>query len=81
MYKIIAFSLDGEYITEGEFKTIESAWNRVNDWGSRWIFYPIPCIIKNKTIVSGCDNFEFLNRKRIKTAQAIIKQEDFSFLY
>lgn len=40
MYKAIAFAPDGAFITEGEFKTIEQAWNRINDWGSRWYFYP-----------------------------------------
>lgn len=33
---------DGEFITEGrEFPAIESAWNRNENMGSRWIFYPI----------------------------------------
>lgn len=33
-------SFDGDYVTEGEFQSSNEAWNRSNDMGSRWFFYP-----------------------------------------
>ena len=68
-YKAIAFASDGEYITEGEFKTVEEAWERINDWGSRWIFYPFTGVVKNKRVVSFCDALPELSNKNIKTIQ------------
>ena len=36
---------DGEYVTEGrDFPDTDTAWQRVNDMGSRWFFYPIPVV-------------------------------------
>lgn len=83
MYKAIAFSLDGEYITEGEYKTIDEVRDLINNWGSRWIFYPITGVVKNKRVVSMCDNFTQLQNKNINTIQKIIKknQESFSQLF
>jgi len=50
---------DAEYVTEGiNFPTVESAWKRADDMGSRWIFYPIHVVTTNgsmsrKTIIRG----------------------------
>ena len=74
MYHAIAFAFDGESIQEGEFKTVQEAWNRINDWGSRWIFYPITGVIKNARVVSMCDGFEFLQNKNKKTVKTYIAQ-------
>ena len=74
-YKAIAFALDGKYITEGEFKTIEEAWNRINDWGSRWIFFPIPAVIKGNTIVDSCDILPEWKNKRIKTISKMLEKD------
>lgn len=35
---------DGAAIREGEFPSVESAWNRAQDMGSRWFFYPVSII-------------------------------------
>ena len=41
-YALRCLAPDGEYITErDDFPTIETAWNRANDMGSRWFFYPV----------------------------------------
>ena len=69
-YKAIAFSTDGEYITEGSFESINDAWDRINDWGSRWIFYPFTGVLKNKRVVQMCNGLEYLSNKNIKTIQA-----------
>lgn len=76
-YQAIAFALDGDYITEGNFETIDQAWERINDWGSRWVFYPLTGVVKNKRVVSFCDILPSLSNKDIKTVQKkIIKYQD-----
>jgi hypothetical protein len=36
---------DGESVTErNDFPSVESAWQRAEDMGSRWIFYPISIV-------------------------------------
>ena len=45
-----------DYVRGGEFNTNEEALDRMNNIGSRWIFYPNACIIEdlgNKRIVTG----------------------------
>jgi len=66
-YRAIAFAPDGEYITEGEFKTVDEAWATIADWGSRWIFYPFTGVVKNKRVLSICEELIFLSNKDIKT--------------
>lgn len=73
-YETIAFSPEGEYITEGEFESKDEAWERINDWGSRWIFYPITGVLKNKRVVEMCDGLEFLSNKDIKTIQKYLRR-------
>jgi hypothetical protein len=40
-----------EYVKEGEFDTYESAIDRMNNIGSRWIFYPNACIIEGEKVI------------------------------
>lgn len=77
MYKIIAFAPDGDYIIEGEFENVPDAWNRVNEWGSRWFFYPITGVLKNKRVVSMCDGYKFAENKTIKTVSQLIQESPF----
>jgi len=82
MYKSIHFATDGNFVTDNERETVEEVWQAVNDMGSRWFFYPIPCVIKSGAnlkrgrIISPCAGFDFLQNKSIKTAQKYIKNED-----
>ena len=43
-YTLRCIAPDGAFVTEGEFATIQDAWNRAFDMGSRWFFYPIPIV-------------------------------------
>lgn len=52
MYQLICLSIDGDYVTEGQFATVEDAWKRNDDMGSRWVFYPLRVVIKTVKIVS-----------------------------
>ena len=73
MYTLRCFALDGDSITEGKFKTIEEAWKRSEDMGSRWIFYPIHTVATDTTIVDAGYFLDFMKRKRIKTFSQFVK--------
>lgn len=67
-YQLICMSLDGDYVTEGrDFETIESAWGRFDDMGSRWYFYPFPFVMSasGKTVVDTPELLQHLKRKRL----------------
>ena len=55
-----------DYVREGEFNTKEEALDRMNNVGSRWIFYPNACIIEDlgdKRILIGiymADGFSYI---------------------
>lgn len=65
---------DGERIVEGFFDSVESAWKRANDMGSRWFFYPVSIVCgsayRNPRIVAVPDGMspEWVGRA-IKTLQ------------
>lgn len=40
-FRLICMAPDGAFVREGEHKTVSDAWNRFNDMGSRWVFYPV----------------------------------------
>lgn len=50
MYQALLISIDGQdTVTDyGESKTKEQVWAKHEDAGSRWFFYPIALIIKDK---------------------------------
>jgi hypothetical protein len=60
-YTAIFFALDGQFVTEGEFDSIEEAWDYINNSGSRWFFYPYPYIkeLNGNKIVDSCDWYNF----------------------
>ena len=68
-YRLICMSFDGEYITEGRFSTVNDAWERSDDMGNRWFFYPFHFVVTEKTIINSPDRMEFCNRKRITTVE------------
>jgi len=59
--KLICMAFDGRYVTEGEFDSVEQAWQRSDDMGSRWDFYPFHFV----TTASG---------KTIKDAPGILRE-------
>lgn len=42
-----------DYVREGDFVTFRQAVDRMNNIGSRWIFYPNACIIDDQSEVVG----------------------------
>ena len=62
-------SFDGSYVTEGrDFESVQAAWNRSEDMGSRWYFYPFHFVTteSGKTIVSAPEPMSHLTRCRVK---------------
>ena len=78
MTKLVCIAPDGEFVTEGAFQTTEDAWNRSEDMGSRWFFYPIHVVTgdKGKRIVDVPDG---MGRgwigKELKTLRKVIATE------
>jgi hypothetical protein len=66
-YKLIVMGFDGEYQTEGEFNSVSEAWDRSNDMGSRWYFYPWHFVVSGKTIVSAPYMLQRFNGKMLTT--------------
>ena len=69
-YKAMLFHPDGENVSDfRDRETVQDVWDEINDMGSRWIFYPIPFVATDKTIVDTIDELKFLKGKRIKTVK------------
>ena len=66
-YRALLFHPEGDYVIDFNGNSKNEIWDRVNDMGSRWIFYPIVFIATDKTIVDTLPGLEHLNNKRIKT--------------
>ena len=76
MYKAILFHPEGDFVTDfRNSKTVQDVWEGINNMGSRWIFYPIPFVATDKTIVDAPDGLEFLKRKRIETVKSFLNEE------
>ena len=83
-YQAVLFHPQGDHVTDFRHMEtdhndiglqIEEVWDRINDMGSRWIFYPICFVGTSKTIVSGPDGLEFLFGKRITTVQKFFEKQ------
>ncbi len=69
-YQAVLFHPEGDFVTDFRgSKTIPETWDGINNMGSRWIFYPLPFVGTDKTIVDTPEGMEFLKGKRIKTVK------------
>ena len=74
-YKAILFHPEGDYVSDfTDRKEIQEVWEEVSEMGSRWIFYPIPFVATNKTIVDTIEGLEWMKGKRITTIQKFLRQ-------
>ena len=74
---LIVMSFDGETKTEGRgFPTIKDAWERSNDMGSRWYFYPFHFVTSEsgKTVADAPDSLSWAIGRRVKTVQRIFAE-------
>lgn len=74
-YNAILFHPEGDFVTDfRERQNIQDVWDEVNEMGGRWIFYPIPFVATEKTIVDTPEGMDFLKGKRIKTVVDFFKK-------
>lgn len=71
--KLICMSFDGEYVNEGEFDSVDEAWEHDGEMGSRWIFYPFHFVLteSGKTIKAAPDELDRYVGKRLSTVKSI----------
>lgn len=73
-YRAILFHPNGEYVTDFPSETKQKVWEKIDNKGSRWIFYPIPFVATDKSIVDVPDQLHHLKGKRIHTVQKYLQQ-------
>lgn len=68
--RLICMAFDGDYVTEGRgFDSVEAAWERADDMGSRWYFYPY-CFVttdSGQTIKAAVYPLDCFEGKRVST--------------
>lgn len=76
MYSLICMSFDGDFVKETTKKTIEECWERSNDMGSRWYFYPFHFVVTEslKTIVDVPDTLDNLKRRKVSTIRKLFQE-------
>ena len=74
-YKAILFHPEGDYVTGFYRDTKQDVLNELENRGSRWIFYPIPFVCTDKTIVDTPEGLEFLKGKRITTVKKLFNDQ------
>lgn len=81
--KLVCIAPDGATITEGEFETTEQAWNRSEDMGSRWYFYPIHIVTGEKKIIDTPDGMskEWIGRNLSTLIKQIQQDEEETLSY
>ena len=81
-YNLICMTFDGDYVIEhnifskdGTFDSIDAAWRRAGDMGSRWYFYPFYFVTGESSvrIVDVSDSLDFTVGKSIKTVKRFFK--------
>ena len=65
-YNVTVIATDGDHRTEGEFETVEDAWDYINDMGSRWYFYPVNVVSDHDIIIESPDGFDYLNGMNVR---------------
>lgn len=74
-YKAILFHPDGDYVSDFYRDTKQDVLDELENMGSRWIFYPIPFVSTDKTIVDTPEGLEFLKGKRITTVKKLFNDQ------
>ena len=75
-YNLICMGFDGDYVTEKTgFDSVDSAWKRSNDMGSRWYFYPFHFVTSEsgQTIIDTGQGLESFKGKQVKTVTKAFK--------
>jgi hypothetical protein len=80
-YYLICFAGDGETQREGPFASIEDAWYRNDDMGSRWYFYPGRVVVgaagvKGRIMGVPCGMFKDWEVRAVRTLLKAVKAAD-----
>lgn len=87
MYKAILFAPDGEFVTDYEAGSIAEVWQRIEDGGSRWYFYPFPFVItaderllERKRILASPHGLEMCTGRTVRKVQRFIESNSETLL-
>lgn len=86
MKYLFVIAPDAEWKIEGEFKSIDEAWERNDNMGSRWFFYPFRLVATNPSInakIVSCPDKLFEGKKVktfLKALSNIKTDEDLQFV-
>lgn len=74
--KLICMTFNGDSVTEGEFDSVNEAWERSEDMGSRWFFFPFHFVLTEtgKTIKDTFQGLEWMKGKRLSTIKKIFSE-------
>lgn len=76
IYSAIFFAPDGEHVRDFYSDSKESISGKIENMGSRWVFYPFVFIATKRTIVESPNCLEFLNGKRVKTVERFFEENE-----
>jgi hypothetical protein len=77
MFRLICMAPDGDYVTEGSnFETVQAAWDRAEDMGSRWIFYPFSFVTTRSglTVKDAPEALSLFKGMRVKKVAALFER-------
>ena len=89
-YMAILFAPDGDYVTDYHHcRTIEEVENAIDNQGSRWIFYPIACVMTDyhvyshprARIVRSYDPFEWFQGRTVATVRRYLEDNSAEALF
>ncbi len=66
-YRALLFHPEGDYVQDFHRTEKDEVWQAIEHMGSRWIFYPLPFVATDKTIVDVPKGMERFKGKRIST--------------
>lgn len=72
-YEAVLFAPDGASVRDARAESVEAVWNRVNDFGSRWYFYPVAFVVRKDAdkntgrIVSAPDMLQHYKGRTLAT--------------
>ena len=74
--QLICMTFDGEYVHEGDFDSVNAAWEHSNNMGSRWYFYPFCFVLtkSGKTIKDAPEGLQHFIGKRIESVRRAFKR-------
>jgi hypothetical protein len=67
-YHALLIAPDGDYVTDYGADTVEEVWERVDNGGSRWFFYPFAVVIRGEGGANSMHGRRISRRQRVVSA-------------